>query len=269
LLAAHAASETVDSEVGHAAIIPLGFENGTFQGIAQFAVANPDLPEALIRETSWELGMTHVYRERISHQTDRRVTLNDPRVPVVLQAAWTFAPGKNSLTLVGYEDRLGRLVTAQVDRDWPDPGSAEAVVTQVAVVQPESAIFVDGDEKAVTGSAAPQNRIGSLAIGEGVARVDRPIYFVSLVCRKKKDTRPLWIDRTLVGNVPVKFTRQLWNRADEERCVRIQDLIRENHVGWGDFEYHVKVYDDPSLEAAPIVTQVRKFAAVDPASSTE
>ena len=114
-----------------------------------------------------------------------------------------------------------------------------------------------------------QTRIGSLAIGDGVARVDRPMYFVSLVCRKKKDARVLWIDRTLVGNVPVKFMRQQWDRTDDERCVRIQDLIREDTVGWGDFEYHVSVYDDPSLEAEPIITRVRKFTAVDPNSSME
>ena len=264
LLAAHAASETVDSEVGHAAIIPLGFEDGRFHAMAQFMVANPDLPEALVMETSWELGMTHVHREKVANQTDRRITISDPRIPVVLQAAWAFPPGENELTLVGFEDRLGQLVTAQIELDWPDPNSAEAVVTQVAIVQPESAVFVEAEGKTLTGDAPPENRIGSLAIGDGVARVDRPMYFVSLVCRKKKDVRVLWIDRTLVGNVPIEFTRQQWDRTDDERCVRIQDLIRENHVGWGNFEYHVNVYDDPSLEADPIVTRVRKFTAVDP-----
>ena len=122
----------------------------------------------------------------------------------------------------------------------------------------------DAEGEAHAGDDAPENRIGSLAIGDGVARTDRPIYFISLVCRKKRDARVLWIDRTLVGNVPVEFTRQQWDRADNERCVRIQDLIRENHVGWGTFEYHVNVYDDPSLDADPIVTRVRKFSAVDP-----
>jgi len=264
LLAAHAASETVDSETGHGAIIPLGFEDGRFQAMAQFMVGSPDLPEALVRETSWELGMTHVHRQKVMHQTDRRITIADPRVPVVLQAAWAFAPGENELTLVGYEDRLGQLVTTQVNRDWPDPDHSSAVVTEVAIVQPESAVFVNAEGEAHAGDDAPENRIGSLAIGEGVARTDRPIYFISLVCRKKRDRRVLWIDRTLVGNLPVEFTRQQWDRADDERCVRIQDLIRENHVGWGNFEYHVNVYDDPSLEADPIVTRVRKFTAVDP-----
>ena len=269
LLAAHAASATVDSEAGHGAVIPLGFADGRFQAMAQFMVGNPDLPEALVQETSWELGMTHVHRQKVMHQTDRRITITDPRVPVVLQAAWSFAPGENELTLVGYEDRLGQLVTAQVNRDWPDPDHAGAVVTQVAIVQPESAVFVDAKDEAHAGDAPPENRIGSLAIGEGVARTDRPTYFISLVCRKKRDARVLWIDRTLVGNVSVEFTRQQWNRADNERCVRIQDLIRENHVGWGKFEYHVSVYDDPSPEADPIVTRVRKFTAVEPESPVE
>jgi hypothetical protein len=269
LLAAHAASETVDSEVGHAAIIPIGFEDGRFHGMAQFMVANPDLPEALVQPTSWELGMTHIRREKVSHQTDRRITLDDPRVPVVLQAAWTFAPGKNELVLVGYEDRLGQLVTAQLDRVWPDPDSAEAVITQIAIVHPERAVCVDAAQEPPAGDEAPRNRVGSLAIGEGVARVDRPMYFISLVCRKKKDARVLWIDRNLVANLSVEFTRQQWDRADDERCVLIRDLIREGQVGWGDFEYHVSVYDDPALEADPIVTRVRKFTAMDSTESVE
>jgi hypothetical protein len=186
-----------------------------------------------------------------------------------MQANWTFVPGENDLTLVGYDDRLGQLVTAKLHRDWPDPDDAEAMVTEVALVQPESAVFVDADKKANAGDPAPENRIGSLAVGKGVARVDRPMYFVSLVCRKKKDARVLWIDRSLVGNVKVEFTRQQWDRTDDERCVRIQDLIRENHLGWGDFEYRVDVHDDPSLEADPIVTRVRKFTAIDPDSPIE
>ena len=29
-------------------------------------------------------------------------------------------------------------------------------------------------------------------------------------------------------------------------CLETQDLIRDEQVGWGDFEYRVQVYDDPS-----------------------
>jgi hypothetical protein len=246
-------------------VIPLGFQDGRFQGLAQFMVSNPNLPEALVRETSWELGMTHVHREKVAHQADRRITIADPRVPAVLQANWSFAPGENELVLVGYEDRLGQLVTAHLDRDWPDPDGARATITPVAIVQPESAVFVDADKKAGSDDALEQ-RVGSLAVGDGAARVDRPIYFITLVCRKRRDAQYLWIDRTLVGNVAVEFTRQQWNRVDDERCVRIQDLIRENQVGWGDFEYHVNVYDDPALEADPIASRVRRFTAVDPAA---
>ena len=81
-------------------------------------------------------------------RTDRCVTIADPRAPVVLQASWTFDPGKHQLVLVGYEDRLGQLVTARLDRDWPDPDDAEAAKT----------------------AKAPENRIASLAIGNGVTR---------------------------------------------------------------------------------------------------
>jgi len=259
LLAAHAVSEGVESQPGRGVVIPLGFEDGRFHGMAQFMVFSPNLPEALVRETSWELGMTHVHRSKVVHQTDRRVTIPDPRIPVVLQARWEFAPGENEIVLVGYEDGLGQLITASIDTVWPDPDGSAAAVTQVAIVQPEVAVFVNGAGDA---DSAAESRIGSLAIGDSAARVDRPIYFVSLVCRKKRDKQNLWIDRTLVGNVSVDFTRQQWDHADRERCVLIQDLVREDRVGWGDFEYHVRVYDDSALDAEPIATRVRKFSAV-------
>jgi hypothetical protein len=262
LLAAHAVSEGVESEPGRGVVIPLGFENGRFHGMAQFMVGSPDLPEALVQQTSWDLGMTHVHREKVVHQADRRITIPDPRIPVVLQATWQFAPGENEIVLVGYEDRLGQLVTGEIESLWPDPDESDAAVTDVAIVQPESAVFVNAEGEATDGEA--QSRTGSLGIGDGVARVDRPIYFVSLVCRRKRDTQNLWIDRTLVGNVSVEFTRQQWDHADQERCVRIQDLIREGQVGWGDFEYHVRVFDDPELDAEPISTRIRKFTAIDP-----
>ena len=111
-------------------------------------------------------------------------------------------------------------------------------------------------ESPLIGQTAPNvelefiDREGTLAIGDGAAQLDRPIYFVGLVCRNKR-RRDLWIDRKLVGNVAVDFGLQSWSVASEERCVQIRDLILPGQVGWGDFEY-VVLYD--GRESCPRAT---------------
>ena len=52
-----------------------------------------------------------------------------------------------------------------------------------------------------------------------------------------------------------------------EIAIRVRDLIRENQVGWGDFRYEVRVYEDGEGDGEPLAQRVREFTAIDPDAS--
>jgi len=262
LLAAHTTVSAVDSETGRNVLIPLGFTDNEYQVLAQFAVDSPELPAGLSASTSWDLGMSLVSREKVHHRVAKRLEVGTAGVPVVLEASWSFPPGPGEIVSVGYEHRYGQLAAVDLETDWPNPNGPAASIMPIAVVQPASGVFWRVDS---AGEEQLRND-GPLAIGESPAQLDRPIYFVGLVCRGKR-SRDLWIDRKLVGNVSVDFELQKWSGDDEERCVQVRDLIRPGQAGWGDFRYEVRVYADETLEGKPLVERVREFTGLEGGSS--
>jgi hypothetical protein len=257
LLAAHIAEDA--EETGRGGIIPLAWSDGGYEGLAQFAVTNPNLPPSLIQGLAWDLGMTHEFESEVQAQVAGRVEVSEPGVPVVIEAVWRFEPGKHRVVSVGHESRYGEVVSSHEDWDWPDPGDAAATITPIAIVQPAHGVFVrkgKGDDEV--------RRLGSLGVGEDAVLVDRPTYLISLVCRGKRVDRELWIERQLIGSTPVSFEVQHWEAAEGERCVQLRDLVQENQMSWGSYDYEIRVHESAGGQGAPLAQRARTFAAIEP-----
>ena len=256
LLAAHISSSTVESEPARGAVIPLGFDDGSFIALIQLAVTSPSFPPGVTRGAVWDLGMSRVHRAAVTDSVATRVELSDPRAPIVLETTWSFKPGPSEVVAIAYENTIGRLVTAEFDQAWPDPNAADVSISPIAVVQPAEAVFV----RALESGETKQRKTGSLAVADGAIRVDRPTYVITLVCRDKGVKNDLWIARELVGETAVDFGLQTWGFGGQ-RCVQLRDRIEADQVGWGDFEYRIRVHEDAELEDEPIAEASRPFAA--------
>ncbi len=185
-----------------------------------------------------------------------RVESSDPRASIVLETTWSFKPGPSDVVAIAYENTIGRLVTAEFDQDWPDPNGADVSISPIAVVQPTEAVFV----RAVENGEIKQRKTGSLAIEVGMIRVDRPTYMIALACRNKGFKNDLWVARELIGETAVDFGLQTWS-FDGRRCVQLRDWIDADQVGWGDFEYRIRVHEEADLEEPPIARASRHFVA--------
>jgi hypothetical protein len=256
LLAAHAATATVDADPGRGVAIPLSFDDGSYKALVQFVVRGSEMAAQLARDSLWDLGMTHVFGPDVRGNVSGRVGVEDPTVPVVLETTWKFEPGVNEIISVGREHRLGQLTTAQIDLEWPDPDKAAATVSPIAVVQEYDGVFLrkDGKEEEVRYQ-------GTLGIGAGLVNVDQPAYLIELVCRGRRSKKDLWIKRRLTGETAAEFELLKWS-FDGERCIQIRDLVLGGQMSWGEFIYTVDVYDNEQLSGNSIATAEREFAAL-------
>ncbi len=256
LLAAHAANSAVESTPGRTVLIPLAYDRGKFVALAQLAVANPDLPEGIRTETTWDVGMSHVVDGKVVEDVSSRIEVEDARAPVVLETAWSFRPGESEIVSVGYEQRFGQLVTDDLEPEWPNPDLFRFTVTPTALVQPVDGVFVR-----VEGQEQSSRRRGSLGVGDGSVFVDRPTYAITLVCRGKRYNDEVWIERDLAGDSTVAFAPVHWPH-DGDRCTQIRDLIRPGQMGWGEFTYGIRVRDNPDGIGTPLAEGSREFAAL-------
>ena len=256
LLAAHAATATVDADPGRGVAIPLSFDDGSYQALVQFVVRGSQLAAELARDSLWDLGMTHVFGPDVRGNVSGRVGVEDPTVPVVLETTWRFEPGVNEIISVGREHRLGQLATAQIDLEWPDPDKAAATISPIAVVQQYDGVFLRKD-----GKEEDLRYQGTLGIGAGMVNVDQPAYLIELVCRGRRAKQDLWVQRRLQGETTAEFELLKWG-FDGERCIQVRDLVRGGQMSWGEFSYTVDVYDNEQLTGSPIATAQRDFAAL-------
>jgi VWFA-related protein len=256
LLAAHAATETVDADPGRGVVIPLAFADGAYQALVQFVVRGSDLAAQLAGDCLWDLGMTHVFGPDVKGKVAGRVGVEDASAPVVLETLWTFQPGVSEIVSVGREHRLGQLATAQINLEWPDPDQARATVSPIALVQQYDGVFLrkNGEDEDV-------RYRGTIGVGPGLVHAGQPAYLIELVCRGKRAKQDLWIQRRLAGETAADFELLKWT-YDGERCIQVRDFVREGQMDWGEFSYSVAVYDNERLEGNPIATGRRDFAAL-------
>ncbi len=246
LLASFAAPEAVRSDVPlHLAIIPTGFQKGSFRARIQVAI-----PATPIAGATWDLGASLVSRGGVAQDTSGRVTIAEAGVPVVLENEMTFAQGPFELVAVAHEVESDEVASRQIEGAWPRLKGAVAAVSPIAVVQARSAVFVRDEKKRTT---------GDLALGENdPVRGDRPTAMIGLVCRSSEAVDSVRLDRVLVGETetPLPPTMILFDRG--EACTQFRDLVPEYALGEGRYRYVVRVSDETGLiaeaERAFIVT---------------
>lgn len=257
LLAAHLSTGTLDGDIGRGAAIPLGYRNGKFEALVQFVVRTPDLPPGIVADSLWDLGMTKISGVDVTGDISARIGTDNPSAPVILETRWDFEPGKASVMAVGHEQRLGQLATAKLELDWPDPDKSALSVSPIAAVQPHDGAFL---EKA--GGSEKTRLQGPIALSDGVALVDRPLALVGLVCRSKKMKDDVWIVRELSGGSTVEFPPIRWT-FEGERCIHLRDVLKNGQMGWGDYVYDIKVFENEAMTGPPAASGQRVFSAAE------
>ena len=245
-------------------MIPLGYRGGKFEALVQFVVRTPELPPGLVSDSLWDLGMTKLSGTDVTGDVSGRVGTDDPSAPVILETRWDFQPGDAAVMAVGHEQRLGQLATSHIKLDWPDPNKNRLSVSPISVVQPHEGAFLTKSKGKGKGAKSNEEarREGSVALGEGQALVDRPLALVGLVCRGKKMKDDVWVVRELAGGNKVEFPSIHW-QFDGERCIHLRDVLKNGQMGWGDYVYDIKVFENEAMTGEPAASRQRIFSAVD------
>jgi VWFA-related protein len=249
LMAAFASPQTMESRLPvHGIVIPTGYEKGEYAALVQLHVPGSSLPT-----TSWDLGLSLISRGEVAADVSGRVSVNEPRVPVVLEQEMRFRPGPFKLVGVVHETTADDMGTGEVESNWPDPDDSEVTLGPVALMQPTPAAILRDE---VLRSE------GSVGIPEGgLARTDRSTVLVGIVCRAKGTKRELRVERTLLGDAesfapfgPLKL------EFGDDRCAQIQDYIPAGSMSSGMFSYEIRVLD----KKEELASTVRQFAAASP-----
>jgi VWFA-related protein len=206
-----------------ATVIPLSFRKGSYGALVQVAVPGSSNPDA-----TWDIGLSLVSGTRVPLKESKRLAMTTPGVPLILELLLEFDPGPYELVVVAHEDGSEKISTGHVEGDWPDPGSPNAAIGPIALLQPGTGAFVQGDDV---------RREGSLATGE-MARTDLPAALVGIVCRPNADA--LRVERMLVGATSAVFP-SLELESGGDRCSVFSDTIPSGTMTSGKFRYEVRV----------------------------
>ena len=103
-------------------------------------------------------------------------------------------------------------------------------------------------------------RRGSLARGDGEAvQSHKPTALVGLVCRGKKPSGALEIQRVLIGTSEIDFPPLAFDLKDD-RCAQLRDLVPEQTLGEGYYRYEIRL-----LREGELIDEIsREFIVVAP-----
>lgn len=254
LLAAFAAPEAAGSPaIVRAAVIPTGFDAGTFKGLVQIAVPPSPYPSA-----SWDLGASLVSTGKVREDTSTHLEVGSSGVPLVLEREMSFSAGPFEIVAVAHETSTDQIASRTLEGAWPDLRDVPAAVGPIALLQPSVGAFErDG----------ATHKKGSLALGErDPVRREAATAMVSLVCRGEGVRTPLEVVRRLTGETSVDF--QPIELDPPDTCAQVRDLIRPNTMGAGEFRYEILVLQG----GKELARGERRFAVPDarpPATGAE
>jgi VWFA-related protein len=227
-------------------VIPTGFRSRKYTALVQVIVPGSPLPE-----TTWDVGMTTVFKGKMRDKTSGRVSVNRPGVPIVFETEVDFAPGRHEITAVAHEAATGEVLSTQIEGEWPDPSGSSPVVGPIALLQPDRGAFIRGGE---------QRREGSVGHGpDDWIRPDRPAALVTIVCRGRGSDTALLVERALEGASTAEFEPVSLTDV-EQRCDLLVDRIQAGTMASGGFEYRVRV----SERGTPAISASREFLAITP-----
>ena len=215
-------------------LVPTGFSDGAYTALLQLAV-----PGTPLQTATWELGASVVHREKIHDEASGSLTVPSPGIPVVFEHEIRFRPGEYEIVSVAHEVGTGMISSNQKTSVWPDPNGRLATSCPIALLQPADAAFLRGGESRASGSLAR----GS----DEFIDPERPLALVAVVCRGRKDRRPLQVERILVGESVVELPPLSLN-VTSDRCAQVRDLIPSGTLGPGNYRYGISHAGDGILE---------------------
>ncbi len=228
LLSAFANTSTDERDDGlRGVVIPTGFADGKFSALVQLAA-----PASPVSGANWELGMSLVARGKVREDTAGSLTVSGPGVPVVFESEMNFKPGPYEIVMVARESASGRILSARIVGEWPDPDQASVTLGPIAVLQPAHGLFLRDGEVRTSGALARQSR--------DALRPDRPTWLVGIICHARSRKESLTVERWLEGEEAVDFPL-LVLELGEERCAQFRDLVPEKVMTPGSFGYSVRV----------------------------
>jgi VWFA-related protein len=250
LLAAFAGDEAGQSE-GEGLwvqLVPIGYFKGAYATLLQVHLRPGPLAGG-----EWEVGASLYDTDRVLEQVSGTLAATSPSTPMVLEGEISLRPGAHRLAVVAHETSRGHVLSEQTDVSWPDPDGRPVTCTPPALMQPVSGAFLRAGHGRVSGVLAR-------APAEAAA-TDLPIVFVGLVCRGRRHSAPLRVERTLEGDSTVHFPLLEFELGDD-RCVQVRDLVPEDGLGPGSYRYTVR-----ALSGDVVLHEVaRDFVTAGPGS---
>jgi len=227
-------------------LIPTGFDDGRYGALLQVSVPGTNLPSS-----SWDLGASLIYRDRVREEISGRVTVSRPGVPIVLEHELTLRPGRNEIVAVAHETESDFVFSGHLLADWPEPNLQHAVGAVIALVQPTPGAFLRGERTRTSGSLA--------RAGSGLVDGSRPTALLTLVCRGQRQDGSLSVERSLIGSTAVDFPLLLFELGDDD-CAQVRDVIPAGTLGPGAYGYEIRVLRD----GEPVHQASREFRVATP-----
>jgi hypothetical protein len=247
LLAAFTAPDLTATSTGaHGTVIPIGYEDGQYEVLVQFAVDGGLLPD-----TSWDMGVSLLTRGEMRADASARFEMEGPGSLMILEREMTFRPGPFELIMVAREENSRQIASIKLDGAWPDPDKEEITISPITPVQPTRGAFLKAGEL---------KRVGPLGKEQTeLLQTDTPTALVSLVCRAKtKKKGKLLIERQVGGDSFASFDPMVV-KLGKERCIQIRDVISADTMTEGSFVYEIHVFEDDIEITSKTVT----FSAVE------
>ena len=211
-------------------IVPLDVVEGRLRLLVQTSLPETQDP----RREAWDVGLSVVSGGGVTREASGRVTVDRPGVKIVLESETEVEVGDYEVAAAAAEDGSGRIGNGRITGSWPGKVPPGGIVG-VAVLQPSPGAFLrDGAVR----------ETGSVIIGdEDPVLADRPIAFVSLVCRTSKRQKTARVHRALLG-ASITFPDDDV-ALDASACVQVRDVVPSGTLARGTLTYVVRVVGAP------------------------
>lgn len=232
-------------------LIPAGYVDGAFAAVVQVAVAGAPTPGA-----TWDLGASVVSRERVREEGSGRLTVSAAATPVFFETTLKFSPGPYEIVSVAHDATTGQIASRRDEGIWPDPDAEEATVGPIAVLQPATGAYIRDGKPASSGTRAQSD--------QDPVRADLPTAILGIVCRGKRASGPIRLERRLEGETAVEFPSMDVDMG-ADRCVQVRDLVPAGSMTSGHFRYEIAM----SRGGVEVARGAREFRAVEPAQAAK
>ncbi|HEX4826050.1 MAG TPA: VWA domain-containing protein [Candidatus Polarisedimenticolaceae bacterium] len=221
-------------------VVPLAVVEGRLRVLVQTSLPETQGPH---RE-AWDVGLSVVSGGQVSREASGRVTVDRPGVRIVLESETEIEPGEYEVATAAVEDLSGRLGNGRLAGTWSGKIGPSGIAG-IAVLQPGTGAFLrDG--------AVREN--GSMVVADGEpVHSDRPVAFVSLICRTAKKQKTARVHRVLGGaTITLPDDDVAFEGA---ACVQVRDVVPPGTLAPGTASYAVRVEGAPEGATRAVVVE--------------